>query len=93
MQGRVGPLGGAVEVAYLLARADEAAVHLARRVRTEAALDGEEHRLVQVAQPLGQVAFVDEDAADGLERLGLEVGRRQAPAQDEGVIGDGACGR
>ena len=52
----LGPLGGAAEVAELLAGADQAAVHLAGRVRPEAALDREEHRLVEVAQPVGRAA-------------------------------------
>ena len=77
----LGPLGGPVEVAELLAGADEAAVHLAGRVRAEPALDGEQHRLVEVAHALGDVALVDQHAALGLEGLGLEVGRPQRAAE------------
>ena len=70
---RLGPLRGAVEVAELLTGADQAAVHLARRVGPEAPLDREEHRLVEVGHPLGDLALIDQDPADGLERLGLEI--------------------
>ena len=77
-QRRLGPLGGALEVADVLTRADEAAVHLAGGVRAEPALDREQHRLVEVAHALGHLPGRDQDAALGLQRLGLEVGRAAA---------------
>ena len=62
---RVGPLGRPPEVAELLARADQAAVHLAGRVRTEPALDGGEHGLVEVARaPRCGSALVDQHASE-----------------------------
>ena len=82
---RFGPLGGAVVVAHVLAGADEAAVHLAGRVRTEPALDREQHRLVEVTHALGDVALVDEHAALRLQRLGLEVGRPQVAGERDHV--------
>ncbi len=91
-QRRLGPLGGAVEVADLLARADQAAVHLAGRVRPEAALDREEHRLVEMAHPLRDLALVDQDPAVGLQRLGLEVGRPEAPAERDHSCREGDRG-
>ena len=85
--GRLGPLGGPVVVAHVLAGPDQAAVHLAGRERPEAALDGEQHRLVEVAHALVDLALVDEDPPRGLQGLGLQVGRRQAPAEVEGLGG------
>ena len=75
---RLGPLGGSAQVADVLAGADQAAVHLARRVRAEPALDGEEHGLVEVREPCLDLARVDEHAADRLQRLRLEVGDRSS---------------
>ena len=77
----LGPLGGPVEVTELLAGADEAAVHLAGRVRAEATLDREEHRLVQVAHALRDLALVDQHAALGLEGFGFEVGGPQRASE------------
>ena len=82
---RLGPLGGAVVVAHVFAGADEAAVHLARRVRTEPALDREQHRLVEVAHALGDLALVDEHAPLRLQRLGLQVGRPQVAGERDHV--------
>ena len=81
LHGRLGPLVSPVEVAELLAGADEAAVDLARGVRAEATLHGEEHRLVEVAETVGHLAPVDHDPAHRLEGLAPR-GR-----------GTGACGR
>ncbi len=64
---------GTVEVAELFTGADQAAVHLARRIGPQASLHREEHRLVEVRHPLGDLALIDQDSADGLERLGLEI--------------------
>ena len=61
--GRLGPLGRPVEVAELLAGADQAAVHLARGVGQEAVFDGEEHRLVEVAEALRDLTPIDQDPA------------------------------
>ena len=47
---RLGPLGGSAQIAQVLAGADQAAVHLAGRVRAQAALDGEQHGLVEVPE-------------------------------------------
>ena len=69
----VGPLGRPAEVAQLLAGADQAAVDLAGRVRTEPALDGGEHGLVEVAQALLGPALVDQQtypASAGLRPRG-----------------------
>ena len=78
---RLGPLGRAVEVAELLARADEAAIHLAGRVRPEPAFDTEQHRFVEMRHPLSDIALVDEHPALRLQSLGFEVGRSQAPTE------------
>ena len=77
----VGPLGRPAEVAQLLAGADQAAVDLAGRVRTEPALDGGEHGLVEVAQPLLGPALVDQQTTQRLLGTGLEVGAAQ-PASE-----------
>ena len=87
--GRLAPFGGPAEIAERFAGADEAAVHLARRVRPQPAFDREQHRLVERGQALGRVARVDEHPAEGLQRLGFEIGRPQAPAE----LDDLACGR
>ena len=85
---RLGPLGGTRQVAELLAGPDEAAVHLAGRVRAQPALDREQHGLVEVPEPLGDLAPVDEDPTHGLQRLGLEVGRTERPAQPDRLGGE-----
>ena len=81
----VGPLGGAAVVAELLAGADQAAVDLARRVRTEAALDCEEHRFVEVPEPFCRATFVHQYPTKGLQRLGLQIGHVQAPAEVDDI--------
>ena len=47
----VGPLRRPPVIAQLLARADEAAVHLARRIRRQPTLDSEQHRFVEERNP------------------------------------------
>ena len=86
-QGGGGPFGRSVEVPEVLTGADEAAVHLAGRVRPEAALDGEEHRLVEVAHALRHLALVDEDPPRGLQRLRLEVGGAEPAGQRDHLGG------
>ncbi|MFN8027800.1 MAG: hypothetical protein U0W40_16010 [Acidimicrobiia bacterium] len=73
LRGHLGPFRSAPEIADLLARADEAAVHLARGVRAEAAFDRGQHRLVDRRESAGRVAGVDQDAPDRLLRLGFLV--------------------
>src|SRR5207247_1409026 len=68
---RLGPLRRAVVVADLFARTDEAAVHLAGRVRPEPALDREQHRVVEVAHPYRDVALVDQRPPLPLQRVVL----------------------
>ena len=60
LQRGLGPLRGPLEVTDLFARADEAAIDLAGRERSEPALDGEQHRLVEMGHPFGDVASVDQ---------------------------------
>src|SRR5439155_9580323 len=85
----VSPLGRPTQIADVLARADQAAVHLAGRVRAQATFDGQEHGLVEMRESEPNPAGVDEHPADGLERFGLEVGRAEAAAECEGLLGQG----
>ena len=78
---RVRPLGHPPVVAELLAGADQAAVDLAGRVRPEPSLDCEQHRLVEVREPVLGAALVHEDSTDGLERFRFEVDGAQAPGE------------
>ena len=64
-------------------------MHLPARIRRKPAFDGGQHGFVEVTEPVGELAGVDEEATDGLERLRLEVGRRQPPRQCERIAGEG----
>ena len=64
-------------------------VHLPARIGRKPAFDGGQHGLVEVTKPVGELAGVDEEATDGLERLRLEIGRRQPPRQCERIAGEG----
>ena len=81
----LGPLGGAAEVTQLLARADHTAVDLAGRVGSQAALDRRQHGLVEVSEPVGLPAGVDEDPPDALQRHGFDVRRPQPPCERVGL--------
>ena len=83
---RLGPLGGAPVVADLLARADQAAVHLACRVRPEPPLDGQEHRFVELLETVARVAPIDEHASERLLGLGLEIGIAQPSSELERAV-------
>ena len=83
---RLGPLGGAAVVAELLARADQAAVHLAGRVRPEPPLDREEHRLVEVPEPVARVALVDRARVRALAGPRPRGRRAQPPAELERAV-------
>jgi hypothetical protein len=63
--------------------ADQAAVHLAGGVGPEAAFDGEEHRLVEMPEPFGDLTPVDEDPPHRLEGFGFEVRCAQRPAEGD----------
>ncbi len=86
-RGRLGPLSRTSVVADLLARADEAAVHLARRVGAEASLDREQHRFVELLEAVARVAAIDEDASERLLGFGLEVGAAQLERELERAVG------
>ena len=78
---RVGPLRGAAIVAQRLARADQAAIDLAGRVRTEPSFDREQHRFVEVRQAFTRLPLVDQDATQSLQRLRLQIGHAEAPTE------------
>jgi hypothetical protein len=86
-RGRLGPLRGAAQVAQLLARADQAAVDFAGRVRPEPVLDREQHRLVEVGDPGARPPAVDEDPAERLQRLRLEIGGAELARQRASPLG------
>src|SRR3954471_2099254 len=83
---RLRPLRSPAQITEVLTRADQAAVHLAGRVRIEPAFDGEQHGLVEVGQPSPRLARVDQYPSDRLKRLGLEI-RRTKPAPEAHRVG------
>jgi hypothetical protein len=71
--GGLGPLGRPAEVSQLLACADHAAINLPGRVRPEPAFDRQEHGFVQMGKAGLGLAGVEEDSAQGLEGLSVEI--------------------
>jgi len=82
----LGPLGRALVVAELLARADQTAIDLAGLERVQLALDREEHRFVVVGETFGGTAAVDQQPADRLESVGLEVAVTDAACDVERAL-------
>ncbi len=86
-RGRLGPLSRTSVVADLLARADEAAVHLARRIGAQPSLDREQHGFVELLEAVARAAAIDQDASERLLGLGLEVGAAQLERELECAVG------
>ena len=81
------PFRGALQVAELIARRDEAAVELAEDERPESSFGGEQHCLVEEREAVGGLAEADEDPSPTLERLGFDVCVPKAPADVERAPG------
>ncbi len=87
----VGPLGSALEVAELFASRDQAAVHLAGDERAELAFGRREHGLVEEQEPFRRSPLDDQDASEGLQAVGVEVGVTTRAAELERALGAFLC--